>query len=196
MGYLADSFVADEIPTTSKWNKLWNNDASFNDGTGIADDAIIARHVSGFDKSNLTTDSNPYKFRAYRGTSNQSISSTAKIQLNAEDFDTNNNFDSTTNYQYTVPVDGYYMLSGAVTISVGANDIYNAYIYKNGSEAIRGSGLVPGFAFDHIFPVAGLIQLTATDTIDLRARNGSGTAKNVIFTQAGTFLSGFLVSRT
>lgn len=46
MAYSADSFVADEQPTTAKWNKLWTNDASFNDGTGIADDAIIARHMA------------------------------------------------------------------------------------------------------------------------------------------------------
>lgn len=46
MAYSADTFVADEQPTTAKWNKLWSNDASFNDGTGIADDAILARHLS------------------------------------------------------------------------------------------------------------------------------------------------------
>lgn len=46
MAYSADTFVADEQPTTAKWNKLWSNDASFNDGTGIADDAIIQRHLS------------------------------------------------------------------------------------------------------------------------------------------------------
>ena len=46
MSYSADTFVADEQPTTAKWNKLWSNDASFNDGTGIADDAILQRHIS------------------------------------------------------------------------------------------------------------------------------------------------------
>ena len=38
--YQADSFVADEQPTTTKWNKLWSNDAAFNAGTGIADGAL------------------------------------------------------------------------------------------------------------------------------------------------------------
>lgn len=46
MAYSADTFVADEQPTTAKWNKLWSNDASFNDGTGIADNAIINRHMA------------------------------------------------------------------------------------------------------------------------------------------------------
>ena len=44
MSYSADTFVADEQPTTAKWNKLWSNDASFNDGTGIGDDTIDSRH--------------------------------------------------------------------------------------------------------------------------------------------------------
>lgn len=44
MAYSADTFVADEQPTTAKWNKLWSNDASFNDGTGIGDDTIDSRH--------------------------------------------------------------------------------------------------------------------------------------------------------
>lgn len=44
MAYSADSFVADEQPTTAKWNKLWSNDASFNDGSGIGDDTIDSRH--------------------------------------------------------------------------------------------------------------------------------------------------------
>lgn len=46
MAYSADTFVADEQPTTAKWNKLWSNDASFNDGTGIANDAIVNRHYA------------------------------------------------------------------------------------------------------------------------------------------------------
>lgn len=46
MAYSADSFVADEQPTTAKWNKLWSNDAAFNDGTGIGAGVINAAHRS------------------------------------------------------------------------------------------------------------------------------------------------------
>ena len=52
MAYSADTFVADEQPTTAKWNKLWSNDASFNDGTGIGDNAILTRHIT---NSNVTS---------------------------------------------------------------------------------------------------------------------------------------------
>lgn len=44
--YSADSFTALEVPTLAKMNKLWSNDAAFNDGGGIADNAIIKRHLA------------------------------------------------------------------------------------------------------------------------------------------------------
>jgi hypothetical protein len=50
--YSADSFTALEIPTLAKMNKLWSNDASFNNGTGIADNAILTRHLTNL---NVTT---------------------------------------------------------------------------------------------------------------------------------------------
>ncbi len=45
MSYTADTFVADEQPTTAKWNELWNNDAAFHDGTGIQAGAILPNHL-------------------------------------------------------------------------------------------------------------------------------------------------------
>lgn len=63
MAYSADTFVADEQPTTAKWNKLWSNDASFNDGTGIGDDTIDSRHyVAGsIDYEHFGADSGVYQ---------------------------------------------------------------------------------------------------------------------------------------
>lgn len=46
MAYSPDTFVADEQPTTAKWNKLWSNDASFNDGTGIDAGVILSTHLT------------------------------------------------------------------------------------------------------------------------------------------------------
>lgn len=45
MPYSAQTFTLGEQPTTSKWNLLWGNDASFNDGTGIANNAITAAKI-------------------------------------------------------------------------------------------------------------------------------------------------------
>jgi len=43
--YTSWSVTALEVPNATKWNILGSNDSSFNDGTGIADDSILARHM-------------------------------------------------------------------------------------------------------------------------------------------------------
>lgn len=45
MAYTPWSVVVGEQPTTTKWNLLGGNDASFHDGTGINDQAIVWRHL-------------------------------------------------------------------------------------------------------------------------------------------------------
>lgn len=52
MAYQVWSVVFGEQPSASKWNILGTNDAGFNDGTAIADDAIIARHIANLAISN------------------------------------------------------------------------------------------------------------------------------------------------
>lgn len=44
-GYTAITFVANEQPTTAKWNLIGSNDASFNNGNGFEDEIIINRHI-------------------------------------------------------------------------------------------------------------------------------------------------------
>lgn len=43
--YASWSVVFGEQPSAAKWNILGTNDASFNDGTGIADSVILPRHL-------------------------------------------------------------------------------------------------------------------------------------------------------
>lgn len=40
MGYTGLAFSAGEVPTTAIWNTLWQNDASFNNGTGIGNGVV------------------------------------------------------------------------------------------------------------------------------------------------------------
>jgi hypothetical protein len=73
-----------------------------------------------------------------------------KLIFNTEDFDTNNNFDSTTNYRFTPTVAGYYQIN--LICSVGQNGsaqtTYRSAIYKNGSiYANIASGQVPAGAY-------------------------------------------------
>lgn len=76
-----------------------------------------------------------------RNNANQSVSNATftKVQLSVEDFDTNNNFDTST-YRFTPTVAGYYM----VTACIPANSVITRLLvslYKNGSEVYRGTDL-------------------------------------------------------
>lgn len=84
-------------------------------------------------------------FSASRTGSDQTISAGTwtKVQFNTETFDTNNNFDSTTNYRFTPTVAGYYQLNSIILL--GGSGI-NGYIqlYKNGSGYQYGNSTPTG----------------------------------------------------
>ena len=85
-------------------------------------------------------------FSAYASTNaNISSSTWTKVALNTENFDTNNNFDSTTNYRFTPTVAGYYQVNFTGTNSASGNNGYWAYhaIYKNGSAYIGAYTVIP-----------------------------------------------------
>jgi hypothetical protein len=78
-------------------------------------------------------------FSAYAN-ANQTITSNTftKIQINTEEFDTNSNFDSTTNYRFTPTVAGYYQVNGSVNnYSSTSPTRVLAVIYKNGTAYKR-----------------------------------------------------------
>lgn len=188
MAYTAWSVVYGEQPTAAKWNQLGANDAGFKDGTNIDTGAITSTKISGLAKNLLTTDSNPYQFKAYRNAAFTTVVGYQKLVLDAEVYDTNNNFASGT---YTAPVTGLYHFDWMVTISIAAtsNDTV-AVLYKNGvaeswGHEIESQGGSGG---------SDQIQLTAGDTIELWVYTQAASA--VIATKMATRLAGFLVSRT
>lgn len=70
----------------------------------------------------------------------QTVSNTTwtKVVLQNEEFDTNSNFDSGTNYRFTPTVAGYYQITGSVYYGTTTGGT-TVSIYKNGSEFKRGS---------------------------------------------------------
>lgn len=88
-------------------------------------------------------------FAAY-ATSNQtgvSSGTFTKMQFTSEFFDTNNCFDSTTNYRFTPTVAGYYQVNGTLctdTSSVITRTLIS--LYKNGSSVMRGGDILGGNA--------------------------------------------------
>ena len=72
-----------------------------------------------------------------RNNATQSLTNntSTKVALQVEEFDTNNNFDSTTNYRFTPTVAGYYQINGQVKIENNSNaGTVLCTIFKNGSD--------------------------------------------------------------
>ena len=77
-------------------------------------------------------------FSAYGNAQSFANATWTKIPFQTEEFDTNNCFDSTTNYRFTPTVAGYYQISSAIYFGFTTGSA-TLSIYKNGSEYKRGS---------------------------------------------------------
>jgi hypothetical protein len=77
-------------------------------------------------------------FSAYSN-ANQTIpqSTFTKVLLQLEEFDTNSNFDNTTNYRFTPTVAGYYQTTGGIGFTTAQAVELAISLYKNGSEFKR-----------------------------------------------------------
>lgn len=137
---------------------------------------------------------NPYKFHAYRNSAfNWGNNAAAKVTFDTEIFDTNNDFASGT---YTAPVNGFYHFYSEVAgQTISGAGVYIA-LYVNGSQKILGDGGVPvGYtgAFATRLGVSGVIQLSATDTVDVYVYGGNNTGATG---SISSYFGGFLLSET
>lgn len=134
-GYTAITFVANEQPTTAKWNLIGSNDASFNTGDGFNDEIILDRHIGPLElKTNKLE--NPYIFAAYRNAALNIASSVAAIPFDTEHFDIGGNF-NTANGKFTAPVDGYYTFYAGLLASYAAGNHVYFGMLKNDAEYKR-----------------------------------------------------------
>lgn len=120
------------------------------------------------DSIDVTKHINPYKARAYLSASHTIADNVlTKVNLNAETYDTNSNFD-TGNYRYTAPVTGYYQVNGSVYMSgTGINQI-SAVIYVNGALSVYGS-LIAIATGSNISVVSDTIYVVAGQYVELYA---------------------------
>ena len=132
-------------------------------------------------------------FNAY-ASSAQSIANTThtKIQLNTEVFDTNNNFDNTTNYRFTPTVAGYYQLTGSVQLA-STSAISAVEIYKNGGIAAQGRGVGTG-GLNQAGNVSTILYANgSTDYFELYVYQPSGGAINTTAASDLTYMCGALI---
>jgi len=134
-------------------------------------------------------------FRAFRNTTTQNVtgSTWTKVQLNAETFDTDSCFDSTTNYRFTPTKSGYYQLSGALEgeIQTTSTVIIRTAIYLNGSVAAQGvRGLAVGD--EACSSVTDLIYMNgSTDYVELYGFITAGSVnENFINGTSKTYFEG------
>ena len=127
-----------DLPTTSFTGATVETSIADSDLVLIYDDSATA--VRKMTKANLVAGiggANTPAFSAKR-TGTQSITSDTwtKIQFQTENFDTNSNYDNSTNYRFTPTTSGKYFVYAS--IGCGAGNVYgNAIrvaIYKNGTE--------------------------------------------------------------
>jgi hypothetical protein len=135
-------------------------------------------------------------FSAYLPTANQSVTTATwtKVALSAETFDTNNNFDSTTNYRFTPTVAGYYQISGqAYGFNGSSATTMLSAIYKNGSEYQR-TGTSATVLGGGGFCVSSIIFLNgSTDYVELFGFNASSSTPAFNFSSNLTYFNGCLL---
>ena len=115
-------------------------------------------------------------FSAFRNTSDQSISATTwtKVAFNAEEFDTNSNYDNATNYRFTPTVAGYYSITWMVYLTTGTVANTFTSLYKNGSIFKYGTTLPSGAGyFTFVIGGAVLVYMNgSTDYVEVYANSG------------------------
>lgn len=67
------------------------------------------------------------------GTQSIGVATQTKLTFATEEFDTNSNYDNTTNYRFQPTVAGYYQVNLGIQLA-GGQTVLIGYIYKNGSN--------------------------------------------------------------
>jgi len=135
-------------------------------------------------------------FRAHlNGTDQEDIANTTttKINLGTEDYDVGNDFDATTNYQFTAPVAGYYDLSGQVAYkNIVADKLYRCLIICSTARDI-GCYLHASHTGNLSVPASDRRYLAQGETVYLAAYHNAGVGTVDISGDAEyTYLSGYL----
>jgi hypothetical protein len=106
-----------------------------------------------------------------------SNSTFTKVQFNVETFDTNSNYDPTTNYRFTPTVAGYYQINGNISFAGSAVGFVMVAIYKNGVKIAGGSGIINNTSIGGMATASSVISLNgSTDYVEFYAWQGSGGA--------------------
>ena len=127
-------------------------------------------------------------FSAYQSSA-QTVPSGAytKVQLQTEEYDTNNCFDNTANFRFTPTVAGYYQLNAAFFLATSSVTVVTA-IYKNGTIYKKGSSIATAGGTS----VSSLVYLNgSTDYVEFYCYASTGQA--LLTGAENTYFNGVLV---
>lgn len=112
--------------------------------------------------------------------SNQSVNNTSitKLSLASEVYDRNNDFDSSTNYRFTAPVDGLYLAIASVHTTGTQDDNLIIYIQKNGGDLFRTRTHASAGA-SMAANCTGIALLDANDYLEVFVHHNFGSATNM-----------------
>ena len=143
--------------------------------------------------ASLIGGTNTPAFRVYRS-SNQSMGNGyQKIQHNAEDFDTDNAFDSSTNYRFTVPSGkaGKYFFNAQHKLNSMPNGgRISAAIYVNGS--IKAQNIIAvGIAEDNSSNVSAILDLSVGNYVEMYGYHNANSSLNASGSSSDCFFQGY-----
>jgi hypothetical protein len=154
------------------------NTATFPAATG---DVMVTGNMPAFSANTVTAQS-------------FSSSTFTKVQYNVETFDTNSNYDPTTNYRFTPTVAGYYQINGNVSFAGSAVGYVQIAIYKNSGQLISGSGIPNNTIIGGMATVSSIVYMNgSTDFVEIYTWQSSGGALALQTGAGNNTFSGCLV---
>ena len=165
------------------------------DGSAASLTQIPAANIVGVCTSGLTKTggfggTNTPAFSVYRSGTQAIANNTAtKVQYNTESFDTDNTFDSSTNYRYTPAFSGKSFLVGSIRL-YGTDD-FNNYIleiHKNGSAILRQQNSHWHYESAQ---VSGIVTHDTDDYFEVYVTQQSGSSLDVMSGTEITYFMGY-----
>ena len=141
----------------------------------------LAMQIGTNGQMTIAATANP-TFSAYSSaTQNTSANVFLKVACGTEEWDTNSNYDNTTNYRFTPTVAGYYQVSCFIALGASTTRLI-ASIYKNGSQIKKVFDLGDVAAVANGGGTAIVYCNGSTDYIELYARTANS---NTIISSGG-----------
>ena len=165
------------------------------DGSAASLTQIPAANIVGVCTSGLTKTggfggTNTPAFSVYRNGTQAIANNTAtKVQYNTESFDTDNTFDSSTNYRYTPAFSGKSFLVGSIRL-YGTDDFnnYTLEIHKNGTAILRQQNSHWHYESAQ---VSGIVTHDTDDYFEVYVTQQSGSSLDVMSGIEITYFMGY-----